>query len=145
MTSRIKTNLERVEDLAAEAIAAGRRAAAGLATLPADLTRRTPAYDWMARNLRAGRLLDPNALDALAGLEQRLHTAVEAEAWYTLDDYDECDTCYYTHAPERRLTPEGQRIEHVRDDLAAAIGGAHRALDLLQAERAVGRIRGFLS
>jgi hypothetical protein len=58
------------------------------------------------------------SIDLLRGLIMALM------ARYTLGDYDECDACYYTRAPQRRLTEIGTRIERVRDDLARAIAGA---------------------
>ena len=144
MTSRATTDLDRVEDIAAQALAAGRRAAAGLRTLPVYSGRRTVTLDWMRSVLMTGKLLDEGALDALADLEHELHGLVEAESWMSLGDYDgDVDLAYCAPSPMRCLTEEGRRVEDVREDLAAAIDGARHALDLLRAERAVGRARGF--
>ena len=139
-----RSELDRIEDTVAEAHAAGRRAAAGLRGLPTYTSLRSTNLDWLRSALTGERLLDEGALDALADLEQELHAAVEAEAWYTLGAWDECDTCYYTREPERRLTEAGERTERVRDDLARAVERARHALDLLSAARAVGRKRGFV-
>ena len=140
-----RSELDRFEDIVAEAHAAGRRAAAGLRGLALYTSLRSTNLDWVRSLLTGERLLDEGALDALADLEQELHAAVEAEAWYTLGDFNECDTCYYNRAPERRLTETGERTERVRDDLARAVARARHALDLLSAERVVGRKRGFVS
>ena len=144
MTSRTTTELDRVEDITAQALAAGRRAAAGLRSLSIYSGRRTVTLDWMRSVLMTGKLLDEGALDALADLEHELHGLVEAESWMSLGGYDDDDDlAYCAPSPMRKLTDEGRRIEDVREDVAATIDGARHALDLLRAERSVGRARGF--
>ena len=143
LATTTRTDLDRVEDIAALALAAGRRAARGLHGLPVCTTRRSVNLDWVRRTLTSGRLIDEAALDALGDLEAELHRLVEAEAFYTLGDYDEGDAMYHDRAPERRLTKDGRRVERVRHDLVDAIEHAQRVLGLLQAEKIVGRRRGF--
>lgn len=137
------TDLDRVEDLAADALAAGRRAAHGLRGLPLSTGRRATNVAWLCGLLTSGRLFEEAALGALDDLEGELHRCAEAEALYLHRPFDEHDVTWLDHPPVRHLSETGRRIERARGEVAEAIRHARRVRDLLEAERLVGRQRGL--
>jgi hypothetical protein len=138
---QITTDLGRVEDLAAAALAAGRRAAAGLRALHVGPSARGTQAAHYSRLLTTERLFDDVALATLDEVERELERLVHAES-YLCSAYlwaePECDP-----EPVRRLTELGYQLETVRSRLAEALRLAHEVTDLLAAEAMVGRLRGF--
>jgi hypothetical protein len=135
------TDLDRVEDLAADALAADRRAAQGLRSLPLSAGRRASNVAWLCALLTSDRLFEEPALEALDDLESELHRCAEAEAIYLHRPFDEHDVTWLDHPPVRHLSEAGLRIKRARDEVADAIRHARRVRDLLAAERLVGRQR----
>ncbi|WP_210528348.1 hypothetical protein [Rubellimicrobium arenae] len=127
------------EDIAAGALQAGRRAAAGLRQLGIVPGGRV---GHLARLLSSEALFEELALAELEELEGELHVLVEAEAYY-VPAYGSSDA-EEPISPDRRLTETGRHIERVRSDVAQALHLARYMLDLAVAERVVGRARGFL-
>ncbi len=142
MTIQTMTDFARVEDIAADALGAGRRAAEAMQRLEIGLLGQESRLFHIRLLLTGERLFEPAGLEVLETFEHELHILVEREAYYVSpygSEYAEEPI-----GPDRRLTEAGKALERVRSSVAEAIQLAQRVRDLALAERIVGRARGLL-
>lgn len=135
------SDFSRLEDIAAAALQAGRRAAAALCALPSDTSLRAKEVLHFVRLLTTERLFEDLSMAALDDLEGHLHRLVQSQAYYAAPyGWYEADGDL---TPDRHLTDLGRQLEHVRGAIAETLRLARYMHDLATAEKVVGRARGL--